>query len=111
MINGLKIKSSFPPGISVINNITYVIPGWHIVPNGTTLSDINTCWEKEEFINPNNHVNVYKNLPINETIVSKRTGEKYNVISNDGLYWKCTCMGFSFRGKCKHIESVKNQIY
>ena len=41
-------------------------------------------------------------------VVSKRSGEKYEVKSSYGK-WSCTCPGFEYRKKCKHIEEIKNR--
>lgn len=41
-----------------------------------------------------------------EVIGSK--GDTYYV-TNDNGNWSCTCVGFKFQGRCKHIEKVKNQ--
>jgi len=100
----VKFKSLMNPGLVTFNNITYVVPGWHVVPSDTTLDEVKEHWEKETFeldkfsINPES--------PLSETVVSSRTGEKYEVRFS-GRYWSCTCMGFSFKGRCKHVEQIK----
>jgi len=33
-------------------------------------------------------------------------GDKYYV-TNDNGNWNCTCVGFKFQSRCKHIEKVK----
>ena len=35
-------------------------------------------------------------------------GDKYYV-SKEENGWVCTCPGFKFRGKCKHVEEVDNK--
>lgn len=34
-------------------------------------------------------------------------GASYNVSYADKT-WSCTCTGFSFRGKCRHIDTIKD---
>jgi hypothetical protein len=38
-------------------------------------------------------------------MVQGSTGKSYT-LTEQGKSWTCTCSGFSFRGKCKHLESV-----
>ena len=38
--------------------------------------------------------------------VTGSKGDVYTVSEEQGNY-SCTCTGFTYRGKCKHIESVK----
>ena len=43
----------------------------------------------------------------NSWIVTSDSGQQYKVrLVNDKL--TCTCKGFTFRKKCKHIEQIKN---
>ena len=98
-------KSFLPPAMTTLNGITYVVPGWHVVPEGTTLKEVQEHWIKEEVsgepsINPQN--------PVTETVISERTGETYT-IEFTGRYWSCTCMGFGFRSRCKHVEKIKHK--
>ena len=40
--------------------------------------------------------------------VSGSRGDNYTV-SKENQTWTCTCSGFTFRGRCKHIEQIKSQ--
>jgi len=94
---------SMPPAIYRSHSGTwYGIAGsvWIEVPVGTTLVEL------EDYM-------VFKRPEI-----PKDTGEKtwqvkgskgntYDVKLSSGNY-TCTCVGFSWRRKCKHIESIKN---
>lgn len=98
-------KSFLRPAISVINNVTYVVPGWHIVPEGTTLEEVSKHWVKEELLDKPEKKPTHK---IYEHVKSSRTDEKYLVQFN-GLFWSCTCAGYQFRGKCKHVDQIKTK--
>jgi hypothetical protein len=96
-------KSFLPPALTTINEITYVIPGWHKVPKETTLKEVYEHWVKDE---PKKEEQPkYK---IHEIVISERTGEKYDVIFNNGA-WYCSCIGFSFRRHCKHCDMIKEK--
>ena len=41
-------------------------------------------------------------------VVSARTGEKYTV-TTDGNKYSCTCVGFNYHGKCKHITQIQKE--
>lgn len=101
----VKFRSMEHPAIAVFGGVTYVVPGWHPIPTGTTLKEVEDHWEKVTY--PDKPTTFPKH-EIEETVVSKRTGEKYTV-SFHTQFWSCTCMGYGFRGKCKHIEEVKQK--
>jgi len=90
------------PALAIFDGITYVVPGWHIVPTGTTIEEVYKHWKKIRY----GKIEQKPKSPINEIVISQKTGEKYTV-NFDGKYWSCTCMGFGFRGRCKHIEQTK----
>jgi hypothetical protein len=98
-------KSFLPPAIAKFNGITYVVPGWHPVPEGTTLEEANKYWVKDI---PSGESSINPTEEVQKTVISKRTGEEYTVRFS-GRYWSCTCMGFGFRGRCKHVEEIKKQ--
>ena len=45
---------------------------------------------------------------INIFMVKSDSGKEYTVEKIDGKY-SCNCIGFAYRGKCKHSEQVRNQ--
>lgn len=42
------------------------------------------------------------------TVTGSR-GDEYTISLSDG-YLSCSCSGFKFRGKCKHLEQIKNSV-
>ena len=96
-------KSFLPPALATFNGITYVVPGWHAVPEGTTLKEVQEHWEKDV---PTGVSEINPTHEISETVISTRTGEEYTV-NFSGRYWSCTCIGFNCRGRCKHVEAIK----
>lgn len=41
-------------------------------------------------------------------VIEGSKGNKY-VVLQDELGYNCSCVGFKYNGKCKHIEQVKNE--
>ena len=75
---------------------------WMEVPPGTKLVDLNWVddWRKDA---------PAINNVVRETIEGSR-GDLYTVeVWTDG-HTKCNCMGFLYRRKCKHIDSLKERV-
>jgi len=96
-------KSFLPPAIAIFNDITYVVPGWYVVPTGTTLEEANKYWVKDA---PTGESEITPKGEYEKIVISTRTGEEYTV-KFSGRYWSCTCPGFNYRGRCKHCEAAK----
>jgi len=78
------------------------------VPDDTTLEDAKElfCWgaEARKYWDSN-----YSEEPVKTIEVKGSKGNTYKV-SQQGDKWKCTCSGFQFRQKCKHITNLKMLI-
>ena len=80
----------------------YAISGgtWIPVPDGTTRADLPKymTWDRPT---------VASDAPQMERwTVEGSKGNSYRVEAFDGL-WRCSCKGYEFRRKCRHIEEVK----
>ena len=87
----IEIRGYMRP--TVVNTIsgTYAVSGsnWISVPHGTALKDIK--WIKPK-------VEVYK---------SKEWKVKnYIVKYSSGGFYSCTCLGYTFHRKCRHITKI-----
>ena len=100
----VKFVSLMNPGLFINNGKTYVVPGWHEVPNGTTLEEVKKHWVKKTYGEPTITPDSY----VVEIVKSKRTGEKYRVAFEK--FWTCTCVGYGFRRNCKHVKLVSEYI-
>ena len=92
----IEIKGSLNP--TVVNTIsgTYVVSGsnWKSVPVGTTLKDV-------KWINTNPKIK--KSKPMSWKV------KDYTVIFNKDFY-SCTCLGYIYRRKCKHIKQISDSF-
>jgi hypothetical protein len=46
---------------------------------------------------------------VNEYIVMGSKGDKY-IVTKGAKQYSCTCVGFKFSAKCKHIQSIKDKL-
>lgn len=100
----ITIKSFLTPTVVSVNSGTYVIAGnqWIPAPAGTTLKDVN--WISDRI-----KKEVPKVLPIKTWTVKGSKDSLYQVRYEHGM-WNCSCVGFGFRRKCKHIDQIKSKI-
>ena len=99
-----KVKSMLNPAIfkSPKTGKTFIIAGsqpWIEVPEGTTLADVQ--W------NPTHEPEKGASTAPNKIFeVEGSKGNMYTVKCNDGE-WTCTCPGYGFRRRCRHINEKK----
>ena len=74
---------------------------WVAVPEDATLSSIDNFIVYEPF-KPTK-----PSLVSQSWVVKGSKGNDYTVSVTDGI-WSCTCAGFGFRRKCRHITEVKD---
>jgi len=101
MLKNFHISSFLPPTISTIGGKTYVCPGWHEVPENTTLKEVYERWTKINYGTEESHTQ----KSIKEIVVSSKGDKTYTVLYNNGT-WNCDCEGFGFRRKCRHCKEV-----
>ena len=94
-----------PPSLANLPSGRYAVAGstWIRVPDDTTLEDLDKYMTYE------------RKRPESPSAGSERVwavvgskGAHYTVRANHGRY-TCTCPGFGWRRKCKHIEQVKKE--
>lgn len=100
----ISIRSYLPPTVIEVNSGTYVVSGsqWIPAPKGTTLKEVNWISTRPK-----------KEAPMIITTsrwsVVGSNGANYEVRFEHGM-WNCSCVGFGFRRKCKHIDQIKSKI-
>ena len=98
------IEVSMPPALFTnVDGVRYAIAGsaWVQVPADTTFDELHKYM-------------TYRQLEIKPVagekvwMVEGSKGNIYNVKLSAGTY-SCSCPGFGFRRKCRHIAEVKNE--
>lgn len=88
---------------------TYVCPGWHKVPEGTTREQI----AFKEDTTPKKKIEPLREPETKSyevQVAGSKPGKVYTVKMTTGR-WSCTCPAAGFRrGDCKHITIEKNKI-
>ena len=95
------VRVSMNPAIVRLPTGTFAVSGvWIRVPDGTTRADLPKymTWEPP-VIEPE------APQAARWTITGSK-GDSYRVEAYSG-FWRCSCRGYEFRRKCRHIEEVK----
>ena len=99
------VEVEWPPMLATAGSgQKYAISGgtWIPVPSATTFDDL-----------PKYMVVKHRESPSDASAGSWRVkgskGNEYTVTAKAGAY-TCTCPGFGWRRKCKHIENIKKEV-
>ncbi len=85
----------------------YAISGgtWIPVPDGTTRDDLPKYMTWETYSAPK----ATESPQMDRWTVEGSKGNSYRVEAYNGS-WRCSCKGYEFRRKCRHIEEVKQNV-
>ena len=101
MVNN-PVSVTWPPVLTTFGNKRYAISGnvWIEVPMDTVFEDLPRymSWER-----PSKPVSASSQT----WEVEGSKGNKYTVRLSQGV-WSCSCPGYSFRRKCRHIDGIKS---
>lgn len=99
-----KIKlSNAIPSIFEINNKRYIVPQWTEVDDTITTEMVRDVWWSQ-IGKPQNYPNLTKILTFE---IPNSKGNGFYTVTYEKNQWYCTCTGFGFRRRCKHIENAK----
>jgi len=97
-----------PPFTMELHGERYIMPGWYKLKQDEetpNIEDIAYYPYKPKIANiPNEHKNkVYK-------VLSSKGDKEYEVSVNSSGDFNCTCPGYGFRRRCRHIDYVKKEL-
>lgn len=99
----------YPPSIFNVGGRSYTSTekGWMQVPKDTSLAELKNSWTDTSI--KTKKVGVAK-VEEFEVISTGKVAKSY-IVKNDNGDWSCTCPGYGFRRKCRHIEDTKKSFY
>ncbi len=101
----MPVIVKMPPCLADTASGRYAIAGstWIRVPDDTKFEDLDKymTYEQKPAVSP-------PDASVRSWAVVGSKGAHYTVRANQGRY-TCTCKGFGWRRKCKHIEQVKKE--
>lgn len=99
------IKSLYPPIVIEVPSGRYAVSGsvWIQVTEDVTAEMVESAWE------PLYPRDTKEYTTRKFEIESSRNAEKYTVTERGGV-WTCSCPGFEYRKKCRHIEQAKTNL-
>jgi len=97
-----------PPFTMELNGERYIMPGWYKLSKDEDMpnkEDIAYYPYKANKPNIPDHIKnkVYK-------VTSSKGDKEYEVSVSESGEFSCTCPGYGFRRKCRHIDYVKNEL-
>ena len=106
--------SLMPPSIvNMIDKRFAVFTGnngpWIRIDKSVTLEDIRSVWKKWEPVKSAEDIRLEAEKPQSWEILASNKKSTYTVKLYQGRF-SCSCVGFGYYKKCKHIEEAKKQI-
>ena len=105
-MNKIKIKGAMNPTVVTTSSGTYAVSGsnWIPVSVGTKISDL-------DWVDTSPKIKRYKLQTWEVESTSRKKPGKINkyTVRFDGLY-SCTCLGYTYRRKCRHITELSNSF-
>jgi len=111
MKEDFKIKGIYPPVIftSTISDKVFAVTGasWIEIPNIMTLEEVRTGWT--DTMPQVKQEDNFKSIT-QEWEVKSSKGDKTYMVTNHFGSWYCTCVGFGYRRKCRHVSEIKIKL-
>ena len=97
-------KVTCTPAIVRVGGKTFVAGGFmEEVSDGITMQEVNQLYPRAKFVPP-----VVTKQETKEYQVVSSKGDKHYTVTYRNDSYSCSCPGYGWRRKCRHIESVKS---
>ena len=101
--------SVIPPFTMSLGSKKYIMPGWYELDKNEKLPNIKDI----KHMKPN--IPIKDNIPNIDSnkvykVMSSKGNKEYEVNMNISGSFACSCMGYGFRRRCRHIEEVKSLL-
>ena len=99
----------YPPGLMELNGDKYIMPGWYKLEkheHDIKLEDIKHVMPK--FLKKDNIPNIESDSIYK--VRSSKGDKVYEVKMNNSGSLECSCVGYGFRRKCRHITEVQSSL-
>jgi len=97
-----------PPATMELNGNRYIMPGWYKLPDDEPTPDLKDIAFYPYKANKPNIPNIKSNKVYK--VKSSKGNAYYEVKMNASGSLKCSCPGYGFRRKCRHIDYVMNEL-
>lgn len=103
-----SIKSFMPPTLLDLPSGKWAVFGgnWISVPQSTTFEQVRAAWVPDR---PKKAKAVTSTHQQSFQVPSSKGGACY-VVEFKNNSWSCSCPGFGFRSKCKHVDNIKQNL-
>jgi len=104
-----KIECTFPPALSKIGDKRYLCGTggpWIEVPMDTKIEEVMKRWVKPEKTTILDELDAIDTEDKEYQVENSKKNGFYTVTNKNG-HWSCTCPGYGYRRKCRHIEEKK----
>jgi hypothetical protein len=108
-----EIKSWYPPVIANTLSGRYgILDGkWYTLNDSETLETIRSRWVRVDWKgNPYQVPVVEPRTQSKEFEIPSSDGKKMYIVTVSGSNATCTCTGYGFRSRCKHVDEIKKGL-
>jgi len=97
----IHVQGPYQPFVAKVGQHYYIMPSWKMIPDDT--NEVRILWDHPAPIPTQKLEGVTRTVP-----ASNGVGTYKVLVRNDGMK-SCSCPGFLYRRKCKHVDALKKE--